>query len=798
MRRYQGIGRRMAAVTMATVFCVSGLAGCAKNDDGQKAPESQKDSQNTSENTSNADSKNDGSQAATEDDAQNIPADGAKMQAKWLTIDDGGVEKKLASLVGDTLYWAEWDFNLEEKRAENQKVSYMKAGGERHEIFADDEVLLRDFFVSADESKICYLYKGDDDTMGIEFDSLDKSSGETAVLSTLDITDEKVLDELNSNAVLDGVLGDDGVLWLLNSDNMLLKMGEETQTWQCDGDGLIALDGAVYAYGVDGSKFTLYNADGMNVAAVYDFEAEGIIKNSNSIAEGGYVGRGDSVDISVLGGNGSEFYVMCGDDVYTYTYNNAKLEAQSSISLEKSGMDNRTISQMGRSGNRYYVYADVTDGGSLVVLVENLNDLKNKVELACISTYAKDLEKYVGIYNKFSDNYYVEIKSYDFREDRSQFNLDLVRGEAADCFLLNGVALNTLMGTNSLEELTPYYESSDSVSLDMLEDSVKRACELDGGQYMVIDRFMVNGFLMKPEYASQIKDGALTIEDMHDILMKNPSMDISPRGFSKENMSNYFIDYLMPETDNFIDWENKTCSFDDGRFEKMLNYIYDIADSRSYNELHDQYSSTFDDSGIAQMLYNDLCLYSGGINITVEEYASQFKDAVLDMYDIVGYPGEFGHVYYRMTPTYMFGMNHNSDNKDGVWDFFEFIYSDQMQREEGSFGGLLSNDFSPLKKYNEEIYDAALAGELSAQKTSSHYTNSYTGKSIEGAPVLDADDIAFIKDAVDNAYYDMDILNNSDVLYIIIEELNAFFAGSKSAKETAGIIQGRLELYLGE
>ena len=44
--------------------------------------------------------------------------------------------------------------------------------------------------------------------MGIEFDSLDKSSGETAVL----ITDEKVLDELVSNAVLDGVLGDDGVL----------------------------------------------------------------------------------------------------------------------------------------------------------------------------------------------------------------------------------------------------------------------------------------------------------------------------------------------------------------------------------------------------------------------------------------------------------------------------------------------------------------------------------------------------------------------------------------------------------
>lgn len=797
MRRYQGMRRQIVSVAMAAVFCVSGLAGCAQNGDGNGTSDSLKGSENTSGNASSTDSKDAGGKE-TGEDLQNIPVDGAKMQAKWLTIDDGGVEKKLTSLVGDTLYWAEWDYNIEEKKPENQKVSYMKAGGKKHEIFADDEVLLREFFVSADESKICYLYRTDDDAMGVEFDSLDKSSGQTTMLSTLDITDEKVLDELISNAVIDGVLDDDGVLWLLNSDNVLLKMGAEAESWQCEGDGLLELDSTVYVYDVDGSEFRLYNADGMSEAAVYDFEANGLIKNTNSVAEGGYVSRGDSVDIEVLGGDGSEFYVMCGDNVYTYTYNDTKLEVQSSISLEKSGMDNKNISQMGKNDNKYYVYADATDGGNLVVLVENLDDLKTKIELACISSFEKDLKTYVSTYNQYSDSYYIDIKSYDFRADRSQFNLDLIRGEAADCFLLNGVALNTLIGTNSLEELTPYYDASDSVSLDMLEDSVKRVCELDGGQYMVLNRFLVSGYLMKQEYASQMKDGALAIDDMYDILMKNPSMDISPDGFSKENMANYFINYLMPETDKFIDWENKTCSFDDGRFENLITHIYDIADSREYNELHDKYSSSYDDSAVAQMLYNDLCLYSRGVNITVEQYASQFKGAVLDMYDVVGYPGEFGHVYYRMTPTYMFGMNYNSDNKDGVWDFFEFVYSEQMQKTEGGFGGLMSNEFSPLKKYNEEIYDAALAGELSAQKTTSHYTNNYTGNSIEGAPVLDADDIAFIKNAVDNAYYDMDISNDGDIQSIIVEELNAYFAGNKSAKETADIIQGRIELYLGE
>lgn len=129
MRRYQGLKRRVAAVTMAALMCLGSVTGCAKG--GDAAPTSG-GATSGSDGTVSAGGNTGAGGESTESEPVSAPADGAKMQAKWLTVDDGGVEKKLTSLVGDTLYWAEWNYNADEKKFENQKVSYMRAGREKH------------------------------------------------------------------------------------------------------------------------------------------------------------------------------------------------------------------------------------------------------------------------------------------------------------------------------------------------------------------------------------------------------------------------------------------------------------------------------------------------------------------------------------------------------------------------------------------------------------------------------------------------------------------------------------------
>ena len=68
---------------------------------------------------------------------------------------------------------------------------------------------------------------------------------------------------------------------------------------------------------------------------------------------------------------------------------------------------------------------------------------------------------------------------------------------------------------------------------------------------------------------------------------------------------------------------------------------------------------------------------------------------------------------------------------------------------------------------------------------------------MEGAPALDEQDIALIQSIVDGAHL-IDNMYCYDLTDILYEELDMFFAGDRSAQETAKIIQGRIELYLGE
>jgi hypothetical protein len=52
--------------------------------------------------------------------------------------------------------------------------------------------------------------------------------------------------------------------------------------------------------------------------------------------------------------------------------------------------------------------------------------------------------------------------------------------------------------------------------------------------------------------------------------------------------------------------------------------------------------------------------------------------------------------------------------------------------------------------------------------------------------------VAFVE-SVDTPYY-----SDDDVLNIINEELGSFYTGQKSAKDTAAIIQNRVQLYVEE
>jgi hypothetical protein len=134
-----------------------------------------------------------------------------------------------------------------------------------------------------------------------------------------------------------------------------------------------------------------------------------------------------------------------------------------------------------------------------------------------------------------------------------------------------------------------------------------------------------------------------------------------------------------------------------------------------------------------------------------------------------------------------------SDCLEGAWEFARYYLTDEYQSS-------LTWGLSVNRKYFLE------QAEKGKQRPS--YTDYGTGEVVEydqtfwmnGEEItLDplSDEqmdrvVAFIE-SVDSPYY-----YDSDVLDIVNEELGAYYSGQKSAKDTASVIQNRVQLYVEE
>lgn len=75
--------------------------------------------------------------------------------------------------------------------------------------------------------------------------------------------------------------------------------------------------------------------------------------------------------------------------------------------------------------------------------------------------------------------------------------------------------------------------------------------------------------------------------------------------------------------------------------------------------------------------------------------------------------------------------------------------------------------------------------------------NSFTEESEEGRAAFTEEDRQAILNMIDHTKR-FSVMSSGDIAYIILEELKLYFGGSKTAEDTAAIIQNRVQLYLDE
>lgn len=160
--------------------------------------------------------------------------------------------------------------------------------------------------------------------------------------------------------------------------------------------------------------------------------------------------------------------------------------------------------------------------------------------------------------------------------------------------------------------------------------------------------------------------------------------------------------------------------------------------------------------------------------------------------DFVGLPREnrTGTLQYSST----ISMNAASENKEGVWEFFAFLMSEEYQS---------TLQYFPVRR---EQYDAYWEYYLTPQlrklpnEVDGGYIEQYElnyFRNGEEIHCMSKDDKARMEELIESSttfVWDMDIPG----FHIIMEEADSYYVGGKSIDEVMELIENRIELYLEE
>ena len=418
--------------------------------------------------------------------------------------------------------------------------------------------------------------------------------------------------------------------------------------------------------------------------------------------------------------------------------------------------------------------------------VDPANVTEKKV-LRLASLYANnDLKQAVMDFNKSHSDTRIEIVEYMSEENpMEKMSADIAAGNIPDLYDtsygIGNMSLTQAAQKGLLEDLTPYIEKDADISEDDFIDSVINAAKIDGKLYYLPAQFAIMTMLANKK---DIGDKAgWTFDEMKQYIDSKPEDVRLFEDNSKSTILMYLTYTCLPQ---FVDFEKNECNFDCDDFKSILELA-----NRGVNETSEMDA----EMTWTEDIQNGKQLFIVG-TISPDYWAIYDKifngDAVC-----IGFPAPDKEGTYAQFLGSI-GMSQACSDKDLAWEFIKFNVSrEQMGKSytSGMTGGM------PTRKDMFEMY-------LKASMATESYTDEF-GNNIEPVnggigignitvdlkPITEAEAQQFrdLTEQVSRAWE-----TDESIFNIIEEETKPFFAGDKSADETAKTIQNRATTYLNE
>ena len=482
-----------------------------------------------------------------------------------------------------------------------------------------------------------------------------------------------------------------------------------------------------------------------------------------------------------------------------YEYNLETREYTALITWMDSDINSDSIREIATlADGRIAVYcSDWSAGTDSLILMEKkpASEVveKETLTLGCMQLDFR-LQAAVVEFNKTSDKYKIEIRNYGesvdysvenaYEDARTLFYNDILTGKAPDMFLADDINMKLFAVKGLTEDLSPYLDSSTVVQREDLFETILNAYTIDGILCAIPRSFSVQTLAGRTSEVGE--ESGWTLTEMMAFAEAHPETPLLPDASKLQVLGAC----MMFDFDSWVNWETGECFFDSPEFKAVLEF------ANKYPEEVDESLPSAQMQVIAHMTLLD----SFGLNDPQSWQLERLK--FNEPITAIGYPSAstngvlaFGSSAVCISTT--------SQNKEAAWSFIESLLTEKSQEDEqlynfpvriSSFEKKLAEAMVPDYMYDEN--GEVLLDEDGNPKEWSHITYSY-GDNIEikvyTVTQEEADGIRHVISQIDGIYsYDQDMIK------IILDEIESYFAGQKSVDEVTGIIQSRVQLYVNE
>ncbi|MDE6501245.1 MAG: hypothetical protein K2L10_04110 [Ruminococcus sp.] len=606
-----------------------------------------------------------------------------------------------------------------------------------------------------------------------------------------------------------------------------------------DGDLLIAsINGTYYIFRTDGSYIGELSAEDGTVEAVghnKDGSLVCAVKNDKKlqilpISEDGTLEKSsvtydfsESVQDSIVSGTGDySMFIRSMSTIYGIRSDNSAIEPLFSINYAGLNSHNVKGYVMGDDGRFTVIDNNYIDNVKVKTYTQCSKEEYESIPRITVGTKYDNymLKDYAEYFNDTHDNMQIDIKLYQNEYNGEQANLigdetfakDMLAGNIPDVLLMEDKSGNfgkvNLYKQGALCDLYEFIDSDENFSRESFVPSVIKALEIDNGLYTLPNSFYISlPYTAKEKFVKDIETWDFNsymdiVENLPDGVgidwWKDTTFNTDDTKYRRRSCYNW---------QNWADFENNTCDFNNVDFIRYLNYcngadVIDVA-----NEFEEPTEEEIDYIGRMQQrqYIDDLAIFN---HASLSSYHSYLW---ITQGEFGGEPirilGEIGNNNTPVTVGFGgangYSITKTSDKKDLAWNFISSMMSDEYYKDYKSGNGYFN---FPITKSGLEIkaeYDKLPQEHnfigMEEYKDYTGYLYDLSDGNYSKIGYVDDELISTVNGLIEQAVPRQDgIAPAQDFYNIAYEEFDKFFNGQTTAEQCAEMMQNRLSLYLSE